>query len=246
MFRPAIRMATSAGVLAACMAFGGVAFAQSGGAMPSARDGQSLSTQTPATQAMFIGTWGSQAGQEWVTEHNAQIPAVQAAAPPPAPAPAPPPPVSIPVTPPAPGQPAGTPSTVVSTGTVNIIVVAPLPNLIQDIHSTFTLTGFAYSPAGAISHVELYLDTTPTSASPIDLGAAQLGNSGGLQPPSGYPSGSGFSTSVNPQAYPPYQHPTNGQVYTSTAWPAGGHVINVVAYGPSGAMGTVALPIVTQ
>src|SRR5437764_4694404 len=34
---------------------------------PRARDGQSLATQTAATQAMFIAVWGNRAASEWVT-----------------------------------------------------------------------------------------------------------------------------------------------------------------------------------
>jgi hypothetical protein len=41
---------------------------------PRARDGQSLATQTPATQATFIAVWGDRAATEWVTEHNAALP----------------------------------------------------------------------------------------------------------------------------------------------------------------------------
>lgn len=40
---------------------------------PRARDGQSLATQTPATQAMFIAVWGDRAATEWVTEHDAAL-----------------------------------------------------------------------------------------------------------------------------------------------------------------------------
>lgn len=40
---------------------------------PRARDGQSLDTQTPATRALFVGTWGNQAGTEWVKEHEAAL-----------------------------------------------------------------------------------------------------------------------------------------------------------------------------
>lgn len=40
---------------------------------PRARDGQSLATQTPATQAMFIAVWGDRAATEWVTEHEAAL-----------------------------------------------------------------------------------------------------------------------------------------------------------------------------
>ena len=41
---------------------------------PAARDGQSLATQSAATQAMFIAVWGDRAATEWVTEHNAALP----------------------------------------------------------------------------------------------------------------------------------------------------------------------------
>jgi plastocyanin len=39
-----------------------------------ARDGQSLSSQPAATQAMFTAVWGDRAGPEWVQEHNAVLP----------------------------------------------------------------------------------------------------------------------------------------------------------------------------
>lgn len=38
-----------------------------------ASDGQTLSTQSAATQAMFTAVWGNQAAQEWVKEHNAAL-----------------------------------------------------------------------------------------------------------------------------------------------------------------------------
>jgi hypothetical protein len=40
---------------------------------PRARDGQSLDTQSAATQAMFRAVWGDQAGARWVQEHEAQL-----------------------------------------------------------------------------------------------------------------------------------------------------------------------------
>jgi plastocyanin len=39
-----------------------------------ARDGQSLSTQSAATQAMFAEVWGDRAAQQWTQEHNASLP----------------------------------------------------------------------------------------------------------------------------------------------------------------------------
>jgi plastocyanin len=36
-----------------------------------ARDGQSLSGQSPATQAMFTSVWGAAAAQRWAQEHDA-------------------------------------------------------------------------------------------------------------------------------------------------------------------------------
>jgi plastocyanin len=39
-----------------------------------ARDGQSLSTQSAATQAMFAEVWGDRAAQQWTQEHNAILP----------------------------------------------------------------------------------------------------------------------------------------------------------------------------
>ncbi len=39
-----------------------------------ARDGQSLSSQSAATQTMFTAVWGDRAAQEWVQEHNAALP----------------------------------------------------------------------------------------------------------------------------------------------------------------------------
>jgi plastocyanin len=38
-----------------------------------ASDGQSLSSQSAATQAMFTAVWGNQAAQVWVKEHNAAL-----------------------------------------------------------------------------------------------------------------------------------------------------------------------------
>jgi len=38
-----------------------------------AMDGQSLATQSAATQAMFTSVWGDRAAQEWVQEHNAAL-----------------------------------------------------------------------------------------------------------------------------------------------------------------------------
>jgi plastocyanin len=39
-----------------------------------ARDGQTLSGQSAATQAMFTAVWGNRAAQQWVQEHNAALP----------------------------------------------------------------------------------------------------------------------------------------------------------------------------
>jgi plastocyanin len=39
-----------------------------------AKDGQSLSGQPAATQAMFMAVWGDRAAQEWAQEHNAALP----------------------------------------------------------------------------------------------------------------------------------------------------------------------------
>jgi hypothetical protein len=39
-----------------------------------ARDGQSLSSQSAATQAVFTAVWGNRAATEWVQEHNAALP----------------------------------------------------------------------------------------------------------------------------------------------------------------------------
>jgi hypothetical protein len=38
-----------------------------------ARDGQSLSSQSAATQALFSAVWGDRAALEWVQEHNAAL-----------------------------------------------------------------------------------------------------------------------------------------------------------------------------
>jgi methionine-rich copper-binding protein CopC len=38
-----------------------------------ARDGRSLATEPPSTQAAFRDVWGDQAAVEWAAEHNAQI-----------------------------------------------------------------------------------------------------------------------------------------------------------------------------
>jgi plastocyanin len=43
-------------------------------ATTTARDDQSLSTQSAATQAMFAEVWGDRAAQEWTQEHNASLP----------------------------------------------------------------------------------------------------------------------------------------------------------------------------
>jgi uncharacterized surface protein with fasciclin (FAS1) repeats len=47
--------------------------APAGGGGHVARDGQSLATQTPATQALFKVVWGSNAPAEWVREHEAEL-----------------------------------------------------------------------------------------------------------------------------------------------------------------------------
>lgn len=39
-----------------------------------ARDGQSLSGQSAATQALFSSVWGARAAQQWAQEHNAGLP----------------------------------------------------------------------------------------------------------------------------------------------------------------------------
>jgi uncharacterized protein YcbX len=36
-------------------------------------DGQSLASQSAATQAMFTAVWGDHAAQQWVQEHNAAL-----------------------------------------------------------------------------------------------------------------------------------------------------------------------------
>jgi quercetin dioxygenase-like cupin family protein len=41
--------------------------------MPAARDGQSLATQSAATQALFQAVHGEQAAARWVQEHNAEL-----------------------------------------------------------------------------------------------------------------------------------------------------------------------------
>ena len=38
-----------------------------------ARDGQSLASQSAATQAMFNAVWGNRAAQQWAQEHNAAL-----------------------------------------------------------------------------------------------------------------------------------------------------------------------------
>ncbi len=47
---------------------------------PTANDGQSLSSQSSATQALFTAVWDGQAAQEWVKEHNAAAAAQPASA----------------------------------------------------------------------------------------------------------------------------------------------------------------------
>jgi uncharacterized surface protein with fasciclin (FAS1) repeats len=44
-----------------------------GGSATVAQDGQSLSSQSATTQALFNATWGGNAPTRWVTEHNAAI-----------------------------------------------------------------------------------------------------------------------------------------------------------------------------
>jgi len=38
-----------------------------------AQDGQSLASQSAATQALFKATWGPNAATQWVTEHNGAL-----------------------------------------------------------------------------------------------------------------------------------------------------------------------------
>ena len=38
-----------------------------------ARDGQSLATQTAATQTLFNSVWGGAAATEWVRQHEAEL-----------------------------------------------------------------------------------------------------------------------------------------------------------------------------
>jgi YVTN family beta-propeller protein len=81
-------------VVVLTLALAGAAIAQTGGS-DVATDGRRLSGESPATQAMFIAVWGSQAATEWVKEHNAAISG--AAAPAPVAKPIPPTPTTLPV-----------------------------------------------------------------------------------------------------------------------------------------------------
>ena len=95
-----------------------------------AADGQTLAQQSLETQAMFVGTWGSNAAVEWAKEHNAQIGAM---APAPAPAPA------------APSAPSGTTTRPAATATP--VSAAPVLT-VQSPHPNDTLLTGGYAVVG--------------------------------------------------------------------------------------------------
>lgn len=45
------------------------------GATPTARDGQTLATQSPTTREAYYAAYGSNAPQQWIADHNAALPA---------------------------------------------------------------------------------------------------------------------------------------------------------------------------
>jgi DNA-binding beta-propeller fold protein YncE len=53
--------------------FAASTLAQPAGSEPAASDGQRLSSQSAATQALFTSVWNGQAALEWVKEHNAAL-----------------------------------------------------------------------------------------------------------------------------------------------------------------------------
>jgi hypothetical protein len=125
-------------------------------------------------------------------------------------------------------------------------IVYPAPNQVLNIHTSYTLAGFAYDTTGGlITNVEIYLDNYPGQgvATPVDLGSAALGNSAGYKAPAGYPVSAGFAFVLNPQAYPPAVTPTNGRTYASTAWPSGGHIVYALVSGQSATHLLVSVPI---
>ena len=146
---------------------------------PTARDGRRLSGETPETQGMFTAVWGSQAAQEWVTEHNAAIGAAPApvAAPAPAPAPAP-----TPAPAPAVGAaPAAGTTNPAAPGPV-IAITDPTTNKNVSTSSDFTLRGTYNDPtvgAKAIDRVELFLNGRREDPGARSLGLANLDGSGG-------------------------------------------------------------------
>jgi Bacterial Ig domain len=133
---------------------------------PTARDGRRLSGETPETQAMFNAVWGSQAAQEWVTEHNAAIGAA------PAPAAAPPPAPAAPAAAPAPAPAAAG----VSPGappTLTITAPQKGQNITTFGGQQFTITGTASDPnAGptAIDKVDVWINGERGSPGGTDLG----------------------------------------------------------------------------
>jgi hypothetical protein len=140
---------------------------------PTARDGRRLSSETVDTQTMFIAVWGSQAAQEWVTEHNAAIGNVA----PPAAAPAPAPVAPAPVTAPA----AGAPAAAVSAGPgapPTLIISAPIKG--QNISTfggqAFNITGTATDPTAgpsAIDRVEVWINGERGTATGTNLGTVK-------------------------------------------------------------------------
>ena len=146
---------------------------------PTARDGRRLRGESPETQAMFIAVWGSQAAQEWVTEHNAAIGAAPAA---PVAAPAPAAPVA-PVAAPAPAAPAAAPApaaaAAVSPGappTVTITAPQKGQNITTFGGQQFTITGTATDPnAGptAIDKVEVWVDGERGSPGGTNIGTVK-------------------------------------------------------------------------
>lgn len=164
-------------LLAAGLLPSGAALAQSGSGLcagqPTSTDGQCLASQPPATQAAFNGSWGAQAAQEWVTEHNASVPTQ------PQPAPAAPPAAPAPA--PAPAAPAPTPGssgTTAASGLPTVGIESPFPN--EDLglaNGTFTMLGYAFDPRATVSQtpgvdrVDVYIYAQRNAAGSVQLGS---------------------------------------------------------------------------
>lgn len=119
-----------------------------------------------------------------------------------------------------------------------------------DVHQSFTLSGFAFDASAApgstgISHLEVFLNGTPAQNGAIDLGPTNVGNSGGVVAPSGYPPQAAFSATFNPQNNLPTT-PSQAAAGTTNPWPTGGNTLYVYAYGASGATVGATLPFTLQ